>query len=176
MPPLCLCQRQLPEDFHIAFNVCAPQLIDPSLLRDCSFVQARLKHCKLVIELTERVQIPDDERFFDEIDRLKAMGIKVALDDFGIGHSSLSYLKSIQFDVLKIDKSFIDMIDENYSNAHIVANVLDLAQRIGVPTVAEGIESDFQAQYLKEHNVEFFQGYYFGQPMPVDEFISQYCR
>ncbi|MGO1296467.1 MAG: cyclic diguanylate phosphodiesterase [Vibrio sp.] len=168
-------QHRLPEDFHIAFNICAPQLIESSLIRDCRVVQVQLKHCSLVVEITERVEVPDDQRFFDAIHVLKAEGIKISLDDFGIGHSSLTYLKNIQFDLLKIDKSFIDMIDENKANDHIVANVLDLAERLRVPTVAEGIETEFQAQYLKDRNVDYFQGYYLARPMPIEQFISQYC-
>lgn len=168
-------QHRLPENFHIAFNICATQLIDPCLLRDCMVVQVQLKQCSLVLELTERVEVPDDQRFFDGIHELKSKGIKISLDDFGIGHSSLTYLKNIQFDLLKIDKSFVDMIDENNANDHIVANVLDLAERLRVPTVAEGIESAYQAQYLNERHVDYFQGYYFAKPMPLEQFISQYC-
>lgn len=163
-------------EFHLAFNVASPQLTHFHLLRDCKHLIYGLNRChfQLVLELTERVQIPQDELHIQGIISLKKQGIRIALDDFGTGHSSLSYLKNIKIDYLKMDKSFTDMIGEEEFKDHIVANVLDLAERIGVPVVAEGIENQYQELYLLNHNTQFFQGYYYGRPVSIDEFIRLY--
>lgn len=165
-------------EFHLAFNVSSPQLQHFDLLRDCKHLLYGLNRChfQLILELTERVQIPQDELHIQGIIKLKKQGIRIALDDFGTGHSSLSYLKNIKIDYLKMDKSFTDMIGEEEFKDHIVANVLDLAERIGVPVVAEGIENQHQEQYLLNHHTEFFQGYYYGRPVAIEEFIRRYLH
>ena len=164
------------KEFHLAFNVSSPQLKHFDLLRDCKHLIYGLSRChfELVLELTERVQIPQDELHIQGIIKLKKQGIRIALDDFGTGHSSLTYLKNIKIDYLKIDKSFTDMIGEEEFKDHIVANVLDLAERIGVPVVAEGIENQYQEQYLLNRHADYFQGYYYGRPVAIDEFIRLY--
>ena len=168
-------QHLLPQEFHLAFNISAPQLNNPSLLSDCRRLLYSFKRkIKLVLELTERVEIPYDESYAIAIDKLKLHGIQIALDDFGTGHSSLRYIKALKIDLLKVDKSFIDMISRDYSEDHIVANVLDLAKRIDIPVVAEGIESDFQYRYLLQHGVPYYQGFYFSRPLNFDQLCINY--
>jgi EAL domain-containing protein (putative c-di-GMP-specific phosphodiesterase class I) len=176
-------KNRFPERFHISFNVSAPQLIQPLLIKDCrrlldslagSQLNNQVCQATLVLELTERVEIPQEPIYLDTIARLKSLGILIALDDFGTGHSSLRYLKNIDIDYLKIDKSFVDMILEGSLEHHILDNVLDLARRIGVPSIAEGVESESQVAYLMQHNVDYFQGYFYGRPMPAEEFIERY--
>ena len=171
-------QKHFTDDFHLALNVSAPQLAHPNLIRDCKHILYRLnKHnFHLIVELTERVHIPQDDLYLQGIVNIKNQGIKIALDDFGTGHSSLSYLKKIKIDFIKIDKSFVDMIGEEEFRDHIVANVLDLADRIGVPAVAEGVETEYQQSYLLRHNVAYFQGYFYDRPVSLDMFIERYLR
>lgn len=171
-------QQKLPARFHLAVNVSAPQLLTDSLFSDCHNVNHAMNNSdvNLILELTERVEIPFNDLYAQSINRLKSSGVQIALDDFGTGHSSLRYIKSLKIDLLKLDKSFIDMISEDDSEDHLVANVLDLAKRIKIPVVAEGIESKFQLDYLLEHNVEFYQGYYFAKPLPFDEFYERYLE
>jgi c-di-GMP phosphodiesterase len=169
-------KASLPDSFHISFNVSAPQLITSGLMADCQLLLGVLagSNAVLVLELTERVEIPQEPRYLETIAKLKALGIQIALDDFGMGHSSLRYLKNIDIDYLKIDKNFVDMILEGSLEHHILDNVLDLAQRIGVPSVAEGVESECQVAYLMKHNVNYFQGYYFSRPIPAEEFVAKF--
>jgi sensor c-di-GMP phosphodiesterase-like protein len=91
----------------------------------------------------------------------------------GTGHSSLTYLQTFQVDFLKIDQSFVGMIGSDALSSHIVENVIDLATRLGLQLVAEGVENQVQADYLKAREVTFLQGYLFGRPMPMKEFVSQ---
>jgi c-di-GMP phosphodiesterase len=169
-------QNRLPSAFHLALNVSAPQLLSSKLDQDCRHLLYAFNksHVNVVLELTERVEIPDSEQYTSIISKLKSLGIKIALDDFGTGHSSLRSIKALKIDLLKVDKSFIDMISEDYSEDHIVANVLDLAKRIQIPVVAEGIESEFQRDYLLAHQVDYFQGFYFSKPLPFDQFSARY--
>jgi EAL domain-containing protein (putative c-di-GMP-specific phosphodiesterase class I) len=110
------------------------------------------------------------DRLFAE---LHALGVFIAIDDFGTGHSSLTYLQTFQVDFLKIDQSFVGMIGSDALSSHIVENVIDLATRLGLQLVAEGVENQVQADYLKAREVTFLQGYLFGRPMPMKEFVSQ---
>jgi c-di-GMP phosphodiesterase len=173
---IALHKASLPSGFHLSFNVSAPQLITSGLMADCQMLLDALadSNAVLVLELTERVEIPQEPRYLETITELKALGILIALDDFGMGHSSLRYLKNIDIDYLKIDKNFVDMILEGSLEHHILDNVLDLAQRIGVPSVAEGVESECQVTYLMKHNVNYFQGYYFSRPIPAEEFVAKF--
>ncbi|MFM7969404.1 EAL domain-containing protein [Aeromonas sp. A-5] len=165
---------QLPRGFHFGFNISASHCKDLSLLDDCrDFIGAfRGNPIKLVLELTERELIVADEttdRLFAELHQL---GVFIAIDDFGTGHSSLTYLQAFQVDFLKIDKSFVGMIGSDALSSHIVENVIDLATRLGLLLVAEGVENQVQADYLKERQVSFLQGYFYGRPMPMTAFAS----
>ncbi|MGU5740669.1 EAL domain-containing protein [Aeromonas caviae] len=165
----------LPRGFHFGFNISASHCKDLSLVEDCrDFINAfKGNPIKLVLELTERELIVADEttdRLFAE---LHALGVFIAIDDFGTGHSSLTYLQTFQVDFLKIDQSFVGMIGSDALSSHIVENVIDLATRLGLQLVAEGVENQVQADYLKAREVTFLQGYLFGRPMPMKEFVSQ---
>ena len=166
--------HSLPRGFHFGFNITASHCKDLSLLDDCrDFINAfKANPIKLVLELTERELIVADEttdRLFAELHQL---GVFIAIDDFGTGHSSLTYLQQFQVDFLKIDQSFVGMIGSDALSSHIVENVIDLATRLGLLLVAEGVENQVQADYLKERQVNFLQGYLYGRPMPMTAFAS----
>ena len=124
------------------------------------------------MELTERKLIVADEITDKLFAELHALGVFIAIDDFGTGHSSLSYLQQFKVDFIKIDQSFVGMIGSDALSSHIVGNVIDLATRLGLQTIAEGVENDTQMRYLQAHKVDYLQGYMFGRPMPMDEFAN----
>ena len=166
--------NQLPEGFHFGFNISANHCRDLSLVDDCrSFIQAfGGNKINITLELTERKLIVADEitdRLFAE---LHALGVFIAIDDFGTGHSSLTYLQNFKVDFLKIDQSFVGMIGSDALSSHIVGNVIDLATRLGLQTIAEGVENETQVRYLQAHNVDYLQGYMYGRPMPMSEFAK----
>ncbi|USV58360.1 EAL domain-containing protein [Aeromonas encheleia] len=170
--------HELPAGFHFAFNVCARHCHDLSLVDDCrAFIKAfEANPIKLVLELTERELIVADEvsdRLFAE---LHDLGVFIAIDDFGTGHSSLAYLQTFQVDFLKIDQSFVGMIGSDALSSHIVENVIDLATRLGLQLVAEGVENEVQDAYLRARDVTFLQGYFYGRPMPMAEFSKRLSR
>jgi sensor c-di-GMP phosphodiesterase-like protein len=104
--------------------------------------------------------------------QLDEMGVKLAIDDFGTGHSSLAYLQQFHVDYLKIDQSFIARIGTESLSEHIVDNVIDLATRLGLALVAEGVETERQADYLRAKGVDYLQGYLFARPMPLRQFCE----
>ncbi|TNV09117.1 EAL domain-containing protein, partial [Buttiauxella sp. B2] len=167
--------HQLPEGFHFGFNISAAHCKDFSLVEDCRvFIDTfRDNPITLILELTERELLVADDITGQLIAELHALGVLIAIDDFGTGNSSLSYLQNFSIDILKIDKSFVSMIGTDALSAHIVDNVIDLANRLDLKLVAEGVETEVQSAYLRTRNVTFLQGYLYGKPMPVSEFLSQ---
>lgn len=121
------------------------------------------------IEITESVLIEDLDGVISKINTLRAYGIKVSLDDFGTGFSSLSYLKDLPIDTLKIDKSFIDGVVTDSSTTIITRSVITMVKQLGVETVAEGVENKEQFEYLKQMNCDNIQGYLLGKPMDEEE-------
>lgn len=124
----------------------------------------------LEVELTEDIMIEHVQDSSKMLNELKEIGISVALDDFGKGYSSLSYLKDFPADILKIDKAFIDQLVKDKRNAAIVASLIDLSHKLGIKVVAEGVEQKQQLSHLMDIDCDYVQGYYFAKPMPVEEF------
>ncbi|SNS92157.1 diguanylate cyclase (GGDEF) domain-containing protein [Noviherbaspirillum humi] len=122
---------------------------------------------KLVqIEITESVMMQESSRSLDMLPALRDMGIKLCLDDFGTGYSSLSQLQKIQFDVLKIDRSFTSEVEKPEGRA-LIASMVTMAQALGLKVVAEGVETSGQLQILRELGCDEAQGYYFSKPVPA---------
>jgi len=122
----------------------------------------------LEIELTEDVMIEHVERNNHVLNELSDIGISIALDDFGKGYSSLSYLKNFPADILKIDKAFIDNLLSDGKDAAIVEAMIDLSHKLGIKVVAEGVEDVQQAKLLNDKNCDYIQGYYFAKPMSTE--------
>lgn len=125
---------------------------------------------RLCIELTETALLSRlDDELMRKIDALRAMGVHFALDDFGVGYSSLTYLKRLPLDRVKIDKSFVNSVLSNPIDKGIVAAVIVMAESRGLEIVAEGVETQDQFNYLSSVGCNFFQGYLFGRPSPVNQ-------
>ncbi len=168
-------QAGLSDGFHVGFNISAAHCRDDSLLEDCRSFLARFAPGKviLVLELTERELLVADPHTLSLFQALDEMGVKLAMDDFGTGHSSLVYLQQFHVDYLKIDQSFIARIGTESLSEHIVDNVIDLGHRLGLTLVAEGVETREQAEYLKG-KVTYLQGYLFGRPAPIQQFCDEW--
>ena len=154
----------------ISVNVSTVQLKDNNFIdtvRD-TLKETGLKPECLEVEITESVMMESFDWSLQVITELKDMGIKVALDDFGSGYSSLNYLKSIPINTLKIDKTFIDGICKGSYENIITGEIIELAHKMELEVVAEGVEMEEQISYLKEKNCNKIQGYYFGKPMPSE--------
>jgi diguanylate cyclase (GGDEF)-like protein/PAS domain S-box-containing protein len=119
----------------------------------------------LTFEITERMIVEDNLVATKVISRLRDLGVRVHLDDFGTGYSALSYLQRYPIDILKIDRAFIGKIEENGETVEIIKAILNLARDLNMSVIAEGIETEYQFDLLKELNCHFGQGYYFAKPM-----------
>lgn len=166
-------QSKIPSDFHISFNISAKHCVSSNLVKDCqNFLSAFDNPSLLALELTERELIEDTAEAHKLFAKLNQIGVRIAIDDFGTGHSSLNYLQKFQFDVLKIDQSFVRMIGSNAVSSHIVDTLLDLAHRLKMKTVAEGIETAEQVDYFATRGVDYMQGFFYARPMPMDDFLT----
>ena len=124
-----------------------------------------LDPASLELEITESVLMQDAEATIDMLRALKEMGIKISVDDFGTGFSSLSYLKRFPIDILKIDKSFTRDIDMDPDNSAIVTAIAVLARSLKLSVLAEGVESKQQLDFLREEKCDRVQGYFFSRPL-----------
>lgn len=124
------------------------------------------------LEITEGVLIEDFEKVTDKLRVLRDYGIRVSLDDFGTGFSSLSYLKKLPIDTLKIDKSFIDTVLSDAATRVITESIISMVKILGLETIAEGVEQEQQYKYLHAIGCDIIQGYYFGRALPVKEMTA----
>lgn len=125
---------------------------------------------KIKLEITESLLLNDVEDIIAKMLALKSRGVGFSLDDFGTGYSSLAYLKRLPLDQLKIDKSFIRDVLTDVNDAAIARTIVALAHSLGLNVIAEGVETEAQSQFLTASGCHDFQGYYFGRPMPIDQF------
>ena len=121
------------------------------------------------IEITESIMIDSTDKARNTISKLKAMGIKIAIDDFGTGYSSLSYLNNLPSDILKIDKSFIDVMNNTESNKQYVSMIVSIGHILNLKVISEGVESDDQVDTLKEIGCDYIQGFVWGRPLPAED-------
>lgn len=152
--------------------------ISSSQLRDDRFVEsvkATLRQTGfdphlLDLELTEREVMVKDPASMERLKALKAIGVRIAVDDFGTGHSALVYLKKVPLDVLKIDRSFVQGIHSNSSDSAIISAVIAMAHKLGLRVVAEGVETAEQLEFLRDEQCDEIQGFLFSVPLPPDLF------
>lgn len=124
---------------------------------------------EIELEITESILIDDFTEITERLAVLRDIGIKISLDDFGTGFSSLSYLKGLPIDTLKIDKSFIDTVITDENTRIITESIIYMVKKLGFETIAEGVETEEQFKYLHEISCDIIQGFYLGRPMPAEE-------
>jgi len=132
-----------------------------------------LDPCYIELELTESLLLSNADVMFEVLRNLKEMGLNLVIDDFGTGYSSLSYLRQFPFTKLKIDRSFIRDVAVNSDDAAITKAIISMAKGLGLKVVAEGVEDIAQLSFLREHECDEFQGYYFNQPLNTDDVPSK---
>lgn len=166
----CIAARDWPPHTTLSINISPVQLKDPwlsarllSILTEFGFPPARL-----IIEVTENAIIEDMELVSEVFTSLQNAGIRIALDDFGKGYSSLNHLRQLRFDHLKIDSSFVLSMDASESRK-IVSAIASLGKALGMPVTAEGVETEASADVLRKLGCEQAQGYWFGQPVTASE-------
>ncbi|MGH2714252.1 MAG: putative bifunctional diguanylate cyclase/phosphodiesterase [Thermoleophilaceae bacterium] len=158
-------------DLRVAVNLSVPNLLDTSLPNDVARLldEHGIEPRRLQLEVTENVIMADPVRVLEVLEQLRALGVGLSLDDFGTGSSSLTYLAQLPVDELKIDRSFVMSMTENDPEAVIVRSTTELAQRLGLRVVAEGVESAQALEQLGAMGCDEGQGYHLQRPLPPEE-------
>jgi len=163
-------------DFYMAINLSPMQLKDESLVtRIVKLLELyQLPPQAIEIELTENALVQDAAQALKVLNELSNIGVRLSLDDFGTGYSSLSYLQNYPFSCVKIDRSFIDNLAESYKSRELVHTIISMAKNLNLSLIAEGVETQYQAQFVAKSGASIWQGYYYGKPTDADSFSQKY--
>ena len=160
-------------DLRVAVNISMPQFRDPEFV---NFVKSAVtKHGinpqSLELEITESVVMDEPQIVVEALKELKAFGVTIAIDDFGTGFSSMSYLQQLPLDRLKVDRSFVNEVMPG-KTAFIAETIVTLGNKLGLQTIAEGVEKREQASYMLKLGCDEAQGYLYAKPMPYNELVE----
>ncbi|HTH96781.1 MAG TPA: EAL domain-containing protein [Stellaceae bacterium] len=160
-----------PDDIAISVNVSTAQLGRFGLVEMMAdaLETSGLPSRRLAVEVTESIFLRDDEAMLQELNRLRGMGVKLVLDDFGTGYASLGYLRRLRFDRIKIDKSFIADAGRDPHATAVARAIANLAESLGMECIAEGIETEMQAELMRAAGCQLGQGHLFSRPAPLDK-------
>src|SRR6266446_898198 len=163
-----------PKPMQVAVNLSPAQFMhgDMVSLLHSILLETGLAPGRLELEITEGVLIEDFDRGLALLRRLKALGIRISMDDFGSGYSSLSYLQAFPFDKIKIDRAFVMNLERNPQSAAIVRAVIGLGHGLEMSIVAEGVETQEQLSFLSEEGCDAVQGYFIGRPQPIGQYAA----
>jgi polar amino acid transport system substrate-binding protein len=159
-------------DLHLSVNVSAKQFreLDPSNTVFRILKESSIDPGCLALELTESSIMSDDRQVLGSLNQLKAMGVKLSIDDFGMGFSSLDHLRCLPIDTIKIDKSFVRNASVRAGDAALVSSIITLAHRLNLTVIGEGVETMEQLRFLTCLGCDAVQGYFFSKPLPLDKF------
>jgi EAL domain-containing protein (putative c-di-GMP-specific phosphodiesterase class I) len=163
-----------PNPLQVAINLSPVQFRHGDLpgLVHAVLLETGLAPSRLELEITEGVLIGDFSRAVSILRRLKTLGVRIAMDDFGSGYSSLSYLQSFPFDKIKIDQTFISNLERSPQAATIIRAVIGLARGLQLPVLAEGVETNEQLAFLLKESCDEIQGFLVGRPLPIDDYAA----
>lgn len=166
-------KNKVTRELNLAINISPRQFMQPDfvkLLKD-TIQKHNINPQKLKLELTENIALDSLDIVISRMNILREdVGVKLVLDDFGTGYSSLSYLKRLPFHELKIDQSFIRDITKDPNDAMLVKTIIDMANNFGLSVIAEGVETEDQLNFLQKNRCKTYQGYFFGKPVPLEQF------
>jgi len=157
--------------FSFSINVSVIQLLSQNIALKLinKIEEMNVKKENIIVEVTESVLMENIDVIMPQIETLQQAGIRIEIDDFGTGYSSLSYLKKLPVSALKIDREFVKDINEDEEDRSIVNAIISMAKALKKKTIAEGVEDKNTLEYLKNHGIDYIQGFYFAKPMPVEE-------
>lgn len=162
------------QNFYMSINLSAKQFTQLNLHYRLSqiIINNHLQPQDIQLELTESTLVSNGDASMRRLKALRSLGLKIALDDFGTGYSSLSYLQQFSFDTLKIDCSFVHKIHENPVNAAIITAIIEMAHKLNLKVVAEGVEEQAELEFLTKFNCDEVQGFLFSRPIKAEEFFN----
>ncbi|MGI1670483.1 MAG: sensor domain-containing phosphodiesterase [Neptuniibacter sp.] len=160
----------LNKPFNLSINISGAQLLGEHVDRLLSLInQSQFPNHHVVLEVTETFLVQEADSASDQLEKIRAAGVKIAIDDFGIGYSSLAYLKRFNVNTLKIDRMLVQDINTDADDLAITKAVIALGQSLGLTVVAEGVETQQQATTLQGLGCDLLQGFHFSKPVPLDE-------
>jgi diguanylate cyclase (GGDEF)-like protein len=167
-------QDKYHHDFKLSVNISVRQFMEPSFYTHLTSI---IKSCKvnslaLTLEITENLFIEDIHYLIPLLEQIRSIGVDISMDDFGTGYSSLSMLKKLPIDELKIDKSFVEDIQNDKMAQKMVQNIIAIGKNFGMRIVAEGVETKEQKELLLEFGCDYFQGYYFAKPLVKKDLVD----
>ncbi len=168
------CQAQGVEPVRISVNLSGIEFKRPELVEMVASILTKtgVDPKFIELELTESVTVGNIKSCIERMNELKNLGLTLSMDDFGTGFSSLSYLRNLPLDVLKVDQAFVRQLDSDQSSQAIVKAILALANGLDMKTVIEGVETEEQLTFLKQQRCDVFQGFLFSRPVPSDDFLK----
>ena len=169
-----LFRSRWPKHVTVAVNLSPAQFKSRSIVQTVisALASSGLAAGRLELEITELVLLQETEGAFAILHQLRELGIRIAMDDFGTGYSSLGALKRFPVDNLKVDRSFIQDIPGDRDDAAITKAVIVMAHSLGMKVIAEGVETQEQYKFLREHNCDEMQGFYFSRPLAEPELLT----
>jgi EAL domain-containing protein (putative c-di-GMP-specific phosphodiesterase class I) len=161
-------------DLSLSVNISIRQFREPDFVAQVlsAIEQTGADPARLVLELTESLFVDAMDDIVGKMNLLKAKGVRLSLDDFGTGYSSLAYLQRMPLDELKIDRSFVNSMLTDRNSATIASIIIDLANKLSLGVIAEGVETEEQRRFLADHGCINYQGYLFGRPQPLAQFAA----
>lgn len=162
------------EPFRVSINISPRQMFNPNFEGMVYRVlwEEKLNPCWLGMEVTENILMIDIQEAADKLSRLRNMGVKISVDDFGTGYSSLSYLKKLPIDCLKVDRSFVQDLERSSDSTAIVQAIIGMAKQLKLGVIAEGVETEEQAEFLANNGCSDLQGYYSSRPLNSQDFTA----
>lgn len=156
----------------LSLNISARQLESKGIISDLKMIlnETNFDPKRLELEITERQMMKDPERSIIILNRIKEMGVDIAVDDFGTGYSSLAYIKRLPIDKLKIDKSFVDDLPDIKEEIAIVRSIISIAKNLNIKIIAEGVENTAQRDFLRAEGCQLVQGYFYSKPLSADDY------
>lgn len=161
-------------DLIVSCNVSVKHLMKNNFIDEIKniIVKYQVPASHIEIEITESIMIDSMDKALERIDEIKELGMKVAIDDFGTGYSSLSYLNNFPSDLLKIDKSFIDLMNTSESSKQYVATIVSIGHILNLNVISEGVEDEAQIETLRDIGCDYIQGFVWGKPMAADDALE----
>ena len=161
-------------DLHLSINLSTYQIQNDDIAAVIKEAMAinKITAGQLFVEITESVMLKRTDMTIEVLQKIKAMGVNICLDDFGTGYSSLSYLHQFPVDSIKIDKSFVNLIKKDGSRAVLLDTIIAMGETLDLNIIAEGVEEEYQREYLLEKECAYYQGYLFSRPIDIESYLK----
>lgn len=170
--------RTLQHDFKIAINISPIQMRNPRFVEHIADLLAlyQMPPTALELEITEGMLMQDEHLAHNAIQKLQTLGIRISLDDFGTGYSSLSYLQKYSFDTLKIDRCFINKLEENEQDRELTKAIIAIGKKLNLEVIAKGVETLEQGAFIRNEECDLGQGYLYGKPITARQFEQEFIH